>query len=128
MLCFVLLIHFLTIWWRECSIINGLRKDCGQSPSFHGHAAHADTIHLRIFVVIRPVAQGVLRVRKILFCRLFQPMPDFLSVRDEQPAVPIQQSQEVFGMDIAVLCQLLQISHRLVPLIERQLAVFDLGP
>jgi len=55
-------------------------------------------------------------------------MPDFLSVRDEQPAVPIQQSQEVFGMDIAVLCQLLQISHRLVPLIERQLAVFDLGP
>lgn len=90
--------------------------------------AHADTIHLRIFVVVRPVAQGVLRVRKILFCRLFQPMPDFLSVRDEQPAVPIQQSQEVFGMDIAVLCQLLQISHRLVPLIERQLAVFDLGP
>ena len=79
-------------------------------------------------MVIRPVAQGVLRVRKILFCRLFQPMPDFLSVRDEQPAVPIQQSQEVFGMDIAVLCPLLQISHRLVPLIERQLAVFDLGP
>ena len=72
-------------------------------------------------MVIRPVAQGVLRVRKILFCRLFQPMPDFLSVRDEQPAVPIQQSQDV-------LCQLLQISHRLVPLIERQLAVFDLGP
>ena len=63
-------------------------------------------------MVVRPVAQGVLRVRKILFCRLFQPMPDFLSVRDEQPAVPIQQSQEVFGMDIAVLCQLLQISHR----------------
>ena len=79
-------------------------------------------------MVVRPVAQGVLRVRKILFCRLFQPMPDFLSVRDEQPAVPIQQSQEVFGMDIAVLCQLLQISHRLVPLIERQLAVLYLGP
>ena len=55
-------------------------------------------------------------------------MSSLFRVRQQQTAVPVQQSQEVFGMDIAVLCQLLQISHRLVPLIERQLAVFDLGP
>ena len=84
-------------------------------------------MHLRIIREVQ-LAESILGCWQISPCRQFQPVSSLFRVRQQQTAVPVQQSQEVFGMDIAVLCQLLQISHRLVPLIERQLAVFDLGP
>ena len=48
-------------------------------------------------------------------------------IRQKQTAVPVQQSQEVLSVDITVLCQPLQIFHCLIPLIQRQIAVFDPG-
>ena len=69
-----------------------------------------------------------MRCRQISLCRQFQPVDGLFCVRQQQTAIPVQQSQEVLGMDVAVLRQPLQILCRLVPLSQRQLVVFDPGP
>ena len=61
-----------------------------------------------------------------LRCQL-QPLGGLLRVRQQQAAVPVEKSQEVLGVDITVLCQPLQIFHCLIPLSQRELAVFDSG-
>ena len=53
---------------------------------------------------------------QISLCRQLQPVGSLFCVRQQQTAVSVQQSQEVLGVGIAVLCQLLQILRRLVPL------------
>ena len=64
---------------------------------------------------------------QILLCRQFQPVGGLFCVRQQQTAVPVQQSQKVLGVDITVLRQPFQIFHRLVPLDQRQLPVFNPG-
>ena len=66
--------------------------------------------------------------RQISLCRQFQPVDGLLRVRQQQTAIPVQQSQEVLSVDISILCQPLQILCRLVPPGQRQLPVFDPGP
>ena len=54
-------------------------------------------------------------------------MGGLFRVRQQHPAVPVQQSQKVLGVDITVLRQPFQILCCLISLGQRQLPVFDPG-